>query len=218
MDKLAIYLVRHAESTWNAAGLWQGHLDPPLSDFGRSQARALATRLAGVEIDAILSSDLDRAVATAEPLAQAQRLKIERWPELREMNVGAWAGRPSAEVSNLFPGEWQAYQGQEDPKRGGGETQKELYERVWSAFERVLELASANEWRSIAITTHGGCVRSIACYVMGLTPPVGKPIPLLAPHNASISLMRRDNLGLRLETYNDTAHLQSTPRHTALDS
>ena len=65
-----LLLVRHGESTWNAARRWQGWADPPLSDLGRRQAVEAAARLADLDLgDRVVASDLRRAIETAELLA-----------------------------------------------------------------------------------------------------------------------------------------------------
>ena len=65
-----IYLIRHGQTDWNVEGRWQGNLDVPLGEIGYKQAQALADTLQDRPISAIYSSDLMRAVKTAEPLAQ----------------------------------------------------------------------------------------------------------------------------------------------------
>ncbi|UCE85487.1 MAG: histidine phosphatase family protein, partial [Deltaproteobacteria bacterium] len=104
MDAL---LIRHGQSTWNAAGRWQGQGDPPLSDAGRRQARALAGALAAARarFDALLSSDLARARETAAILGEALSLEPEIEPRLRERNVGSWSGRTRREIERSWPEE-----------------------------------------------------------------------------------------------------------------
>src|SRR3981081_4345324 len=68
-----LLLVRHGESTWNAARRTQGQLDPPLSDRGMAQAHEVANRLAGHAIAGFYSSDLTRARQTAGPIPSAGR-------------------------------------------------------------------------------------------------------------------------------------------------
>ena len=62
MGDPTFYLIRHAETQWNADGRWQGHGDPPLSARGRVQAAELATALTGQPVDLLVTSDLQRAL------------------------------------------------------------------------------------------------------------------------------------------------------------
>ena len=125
MAPTTILLARHGETDWNAVGRWQGHTDRPLTELGRRQAAELAERLADVELDAVYSSDLLRAVETAEPVAKRLGLPLQTLPELREVDVGTWAGLTRDEVAERFPdgfrrwSEWQT--GWED-----GETYDEM--------------------------------------------------------------------------------------------
>src|SRR5215467_961883 len=88
-----LLLVRHGESTWNAARRIQGQLDPPLSDRGMMQAREVGERLAGRRLVGFYCSDLVRARQTAEVIAGA--VGVEPQPEtgLREIALGAWEGK-----------------------------------------------------------------------------------------------------------------------------
>ncbi|HSJ96024.1 MAG TPA: histidine phosphatase family protein, partial [Myxococcota bacterium] len=70
-----LWLIRHAESAWNAMGLWQGHADPALSSRGIAQAEALARALVAEGIEGIVASDLRRARETARILADALGLQ-----------------------------------------------------------------------------------------------------------------------------------------------
>src|SRR3954449_70831 len=92
-DRLII--VRHGESTWNAEERLQGQLDPPLSDRGREQARALAGMVDGLPGERIVCSDLGRARQTAELMGVEPGRFDERW---REIDVGSWGGKTAAEV------------------------------------------------------------------------------------------------------------------------
>src|SRR5687767_6054434 len=90
-----LILVRHGESTWNAEELLQGQLDPPLSERGREQSRALAGPLERLPDERVICSDLGRARQTAELLGLRPARFDPRW---REIDVGAWGGRPAAEI------------------------------------------------------------------------------------------------------------------------
>lgn len=164
MAPTTILLARHGETDWNAVGRWQGHTDRSLTERGRRQAAELADRLANVEIDAVYSSDLLRAVETAEPVAKRLGLPLQTLPELREVDVGTWAGLTRDEVAERFPegfrrwSEWQT--GWED-----GETYDEMGERVVGA---ILRLAGEQEGGRILVVSHGGAIRALHAAAAGI--------------------------------------------------
>src|ERR687894_1848010 len=98
-----LLLVRHGESRWNARGRWKGWADPPLSDLGRAQAEAAAP--AAAPVDAVVSSDLQRARETAELMAavlEVDDVLVET--DLRERDVGDFTGLTRAEIEERWPG------------------------------------------------------------------------------------------------------------------
>ena len=98
-----ILLVRHGESEWNATRRWQGQADPPLTDLGRTQAAHAAAALGAV--DAIVTSDLQRASATAQVIADALGLDAPMIdPRLRERDAGEWSGLTREEIHDQWPG------------------------------------------------------------------------------------------------------------------
>lgn len=164
MAPTTILLARHGETDWNAVGRWQGHTDRSLTELGRRQAAELAERLADVELDAVYSSDLLRAVETAEPVAKRLGLPLQTLPELREVDVGTWAGLTRDEVAERFPdgfrrwSEWQT--GWED-----GETYDEMGERVVGA---ILRLAGEHPGERILVVSHGGAIRALHAAAAGI--------------------------------------------------
>jgi broad specificity phosphatase PhoE len=109
-----ILLVRHGQSEWNLSGRWQGQADPPLTDLGRSQARAAARSLGTV--DAIWSSDLQRAAETATILAGELGVgPVVVDPDLRERDAGEWSGLTRVEIDERYPGYLEPLVG-EDPE------------------------------------------------------------------------------------------------------
>ena len=89
-----LLLVRHGESTWNAASRWQGQADPPLSPFGERQAEDAGARLAEIAtITAVWASNLVRARRTGDLIAKHLGVaQVREEPRLRERDVGAWSG------------------------------------------------------------------------------------------------------------------------------
>ena len=98
-----ILMLRHGQSEWNALGRWQGQADPPLSELGERQAAAAADNLP--RFDAVVASDLDRAVQTATILAERAGLgPVRTDPALRERAAGEWEGLDRTQFEEAWPG------------------------------------------------------------------------------------------------------------------
>ncbi|MBX3270343.1 MAG: histidine phosphatase family protein [Sandaracinaceae bacterium] len=198
-------LIRHGESTWNACRRWQGQSDVPLSPRGRLEARALAARMFGEHFDHAYASDLERALETAAALGFASRPE----PRLREIDVGAWAGLTHDEVAERFADEVAALRAGAPVRIGGGESMDEFEARVDAAID---DLAASHEGARVLCVTHGGVVRALATRVLDAR---GRPSPLVGVGNTSVSAVVLDGDRLRLERYNDAAHLGRAERDSA---
>jgi probable phosphoglycerate mutase len=155
----AIWLIRHAESEWNALGLWQGQANPPLSQRGRAQAEALASKLRIARFDALVSSDLLRARETAEIVAQAIGLPLVCDARLRERNLGAWSGLTHAEIASRWPVDFARVQARDlDVRPGGGESIRDVALRARGCFE---DLARDGASGRIGVVAHGGVIRAL---------------------------------------------------------
>jgi probable phosphoglycerate mutase len=168
-----LILVRHGESTWNAEERLQGQLDPPLSERGREQSRALAAIVNGVPDERVVCSDLSRARETAELIGLHPGRFDERW---REIDVGSWGGRTAAEID--------AQGGELTNWRGGprtaedGEAWVAFAARVAGALDELI--AAGGPW---VVVCHGGCIRAAAAHVTG-----ADALRLGSPPNASATV------------------------------
>ncbi|MBW2270001.1 MAG: histidine phosphatase family protein [Deltaproteobacteria bacterium] len=154
-----MWLIRHAESIWNAEGRWQGQADPPLSDHGRRQAERLALRLADEGIALLVASDLHRAAETAAAVGRQLGIEVRPDLRLREIEAGHWSGLTHAEIE-ARDGAALAhfFSGDVDARAGGGESRREAAAR---ASQALGELAREAAGRGIAVVTHGGIVQSL---------------------------------------------------------
>ena len=150
-----LLLARHGETDWNRDGRFQGHADPPLNERGRAQARALALMLADEPLEAIYSSDLRRAFQTAQLVAVRKGLEVVLDPQLRERDIGHWAGLTRAEIEERFPDELRLWH---DGVVGCGESREALGERVVTVARRI---ASAHPGGQVLVVTHGGALRML---------------------------------------------------------
>jgi len=170
MAPTTILLVRHGETDWNAEGRIQGQTNSSLNERGREQARTLAEQLAGEQIDAVYSSDLDRARETAEILALRLDLPVVLDPALRERNFGSWEGRTVAELEELWPGAWERWRDGNEAE-GDVEDHLALAERIRGAISR---LAAAHPGGRILVVAHGGAMRVILMDADGIPYPGGR--------------------------------------------
>jgi broad specificity phosphatase PhoE len=152
-------LIRHGESTWNAAGRWQGHGDPPLSRRGQEQARLLANSLLDEGIEVIVSSDLRRAVETAGILGEAIGVQPHLDARLRELDVGGWTGLTREEIAARAGPALVEFES-DDPEApaGAGECRRDIAERVGIA---CADIAAAHAGRSVAVVAHLGVARAL---------------------------------------------------------
>lgn len=155
-----LFLVRHAESEWNAQGRWQGQGDPPLSERGRDEAARAAHRLRELfDGGPVVASSLRRALETAEIIAAELGLHpLHVEPELREVAVGEWTGLTRAEIEERFPAEWAALGAGTLEGFPGGETRRAFGERVVAALERLTE---QHRGRRVLVVTHGGAIHAL---------------------------------------------------------
>jgi broad specificity phosphatase PhoE len=168
MSGVELILIRHGESEWNVRGLWQGQADPPLTDRGRSQARAAVEAVSALEPVALYASDLVRAWETAEIVGRGLALEPQPEPRVREFHVGEWSGCTKAEIDTRWPGDYERFRNRElDFAPGGGETPRALMQRVDAALRDIAASHAAARATRVAVVTHGGVVRSLCGVVPG---------------------------------------------------
>lgn len=158
-------LVRHGETDWNATGRIQGQRDVPLNDAGRAQAAALARLLVEFAPDGIVSSDLGRAVATAQVIASATGAPLATDPRLREIDNGTWEGLTAAEVTAEAPWFPEAVRAGADFRRSAtGETAEEAGGRVAGLLR---DLAEIRQGQTTVVVGHGMALRVGLCLSLG---------------------------------------------------
>ena len=198
-----ILLIRHGQTSWNAAGRWQGHTDVPLNEVGREQARLLAQRLVAWPVAALYSSDLQRAAETAAIVGEALGLEPVQEQVWRERHGGAFQGLTGEEIAEEHPEAWAALQrGVVAPP--GGESSQALHERVTAAFDR---LVTRHRGEIVAVISHGGAMRALIAHVLQL--PTGRDPRISVRGNTGISVIEKvEERPPILVRLNDTGHLE----------
>ncbi|OFX35551.1 MAG: hypothetical protein A2Z07_08235 [Armatimonadetes bacterium RBG_16_67_12] len=208
MPSTTLYLLRHAETTWNAERRIQGTLDAPLSERGARQVRALVDALRDVRLSALYSSPLQRAMETAQPVVSAHALAVRVADGLREIDQGEWESRLLDEVRESDGARLQAWWASPDTVRmPGGETLGEVQRR---AMRSVFEIAAGHAGETVAAVGHGGVNKTILLALLGA--------PLasywrIRQHNACINVVEFDGDLTRIITLNETSHLRDDTWH-----
>lgn len=196
-------LVRHGETDWNTQARLQGHTDIALNARGLAQAQRLRQALAGEQLDAVYSSDLQRALVTAQAVAEATQAPLQPEPALRERAFGCFEGLTMDEVQARWPQQALRWR-QRDPGFGpdGGETLQDFHARCVAAAER---LAQRHAGGAIALVAHGGVLDSLyrAATRVALDAPRSWRMA-----NASLNRLLFAASGFTLVGWDDDAHLQ----------
>jgi probable phosphoglycerate mutase len=186
-DTRLLFVFRHGETDWNRAGRMQGSIDVPLNATGLAQAEALADRLRPLRLDAVLSSDLARAMTTARIVAEGLGLPLFPEPGLRETAVGEAEGLLWEEAKTRFgAGLTERWHSQDDVAFPGGETGFATRTRALAALRRFAE---AQPFRRIGVSTHGAMIRQLLKHAGQPTRGIG---------NAVLYVMHYEPAGNRL--------------------
>ncbi|MEO7152428.1 MAG: histidine phosphatase family protein [Burkholderiaceae bacterium] len=148
---MTIILVRHGETALNVDRVVQPAATP-LNAHGLAQAEAVARRFAGMGVGAILSSDLPRALATAQAIGSACGVAVQTTPLLHERNFGDWRGQPYDAIGHaVITG---------DVAPPNGESAAQFAERVARAFETAVRLRATLP-APLVVVTHGLVIRAM---------------------------------------------------------
>jgi len=193
---------RHGRTTWNAEQRFQGQTDIPLDETGVAQAVRAAKALARLRPAVIVSSDLTRARATAEHLAELTDVPVRDDPDLRETFAGEWEGLTRPELEERFGSQLAQWAAGADVRPGGGETRVEVAARVVAAVRRAL--IQVGEGETLVVATHGGAARAGIGALLELPPEHWAALGVLT--NCAWSVLQENVTGFgpgwRLQEYN----------------
>ena len=199
-----ITAVRHGETAWNRDTRIQGSLDIALNATGQWQARQLAHALADEPPCAIYSSDLQRALATAQAVAERTAAPLHLAPGLRERRFGIFEGRTFADIEAELPEHARRWRQREpDYAPEGGETLLQLRERVLHTTDT---LAARHPCEHIVLVAHGGVLDVL--YRAATRQELQAPRTWLLGNAAINRLLWTPGHGLSLVGWGDTQHLE----------
>ncbi len=209
MNPTRIYLVRHGATQLTAENRFSGAVGVDLSDEGRQQAELLGERLRRDRIDAIYSSNLSRAIDTANLIGARCNLTTTIVDALGEIRHGHWEGLTRAEVEERFPGEYEAWE--QDPftyAPEGGESGVAVLARALPALRAIV---TAHPGQNVVIVSHKATIRLLLSSLLGFDPRGYRDRLDQAPACLNV-LDFRDNVHVRLMLFNDTTHYSERPR------
>jgi broad specificity phosphatase PhoE len=199
-----IIFIRHGETVWNTEGREMGQLDSALTARGMQQAEAIAERLRGMVFSMLYSSDLGRAIKTAECISRHTGHRVQKDIGLRERHMGIFQGLTRAEMAARYPNEWASYNSAEKftyviPT---GESQKQRLARSVEVMDR---LADKHPDETIVVVSHGGILRGFFEHVLGLEPGNEHRFKR---RNATFNSFTKKEGHWSLEVWGDASHLE----------
>lgn len=199
---IELWLVRHGESEGNAARMWVGHGDSPLSARGKAQAASFANRLRahGTRFDRVVSSDLSRARDTAAAFATP-----ETDADFREINIGTWDGRSVQEISRRQKVDLDAARSNPDFRVGGAESWNDVWARIEPGLEKLV-VSTPTGGRTL-LAAHGGVIAlTVARLCSKVLLPMQSGFDRI--QNTSVTVLGFDNWGQAplVHVFNDVDH------------
>jgi len=196
-----IIFIRPGETDWNKQERWQGWVATPLNAHGREQAEALARFLRTIGMSALYTSDLRRAVQTAEILSRVGEFDTIPDERLRERSIGDWQGLTLDEMRSWYADEYAAMLKDADTYRvPGGESREDVRVRMKAAFEDVLK---QERGETVGILTHTTALKVLMEDLF----PGYNPLTVNLG-NTSVTTMRRRDDGWKLIAVDDCLHLE----------
>jgi len=197
-----ICFIRHGETDWNVGKRIQGQTDIALNETGHSQAMAMSFNAGHYDFNAIYSSDLERAFATANMIAQRRGLEVKKLPLLRERHYGIFQGITAEEGLQLYLQAHAYYKARDlEYDFETGESMLSFAERVGSAVDHIVRHHSGE---TIAAVSHAGVLDII--YRKSTGRPLHTPRDFAVP-NCALNWFRFDGHGWHLEAWDDHHHL-----------
>lgn len=206
---LTIYFLRHGQTQFSRDDSFCGSgLDPELTHEGMQMAAAFAAAYRATPWAAIYSSNLQRAIRTAQPLCYALAVKPQIRPELREIGYGKWEGLSKSEVDHQYHDDyvsWLADPAWHSPT--AGEPAVEIERRGLGVVEDIRKQFSDG---NVLVVSHKATIRIILCSLLGID--VGRFRYALACPVGSVSIVEFTLNGPSLRTLADRSHLSESLR------
>ncbi|MDZ4768671.1 MAG: histidine phosphatase family protein [Chloroflexota bacterium] len=200
MSVRRIIFFRPGETNWNREGRWQGWVAAPLNEQGRHQTEALAKYVRNIGMTALYTSDLRRAIQTADMLAQPLGFAPTPDARLRERSIGSWQGLTLEEMELWYPDDYATMLTNIDEYRiPGGESRNDVRVRVMAALDEIMASASHE---TIGILSHTTAIKIMLAALV----PSYDPLYVELDNTSVTTIHRRDDQWM-IAAVNDRMHL-----------
>ena len=208
---LRVLLVRHGQTEWNAGSCvgehFRGRIDIGLNATGIAQARSVAAYLAPLQVRAVYTSPLKRALDTARPIAQAHGLDVTPLPGLLDIHYGQWGGRSLDEVAAQWPELYRLWKTMPHLVQiPGGESLDDVRRRVSEGLEQVF---AGHDRQIVVLVGHQVVNKVLICKVLGLD---NSAFWRIRQDTGCINRFDYDSASFILLTLNELCHLPAQPR------
>ena len=197
-----LILVRHGRTAWNKEPRFRGQADIPLDEADMAQARATAERLSEYPVAAVYSSPLIRAMATAQPIAQKQGIKVQPHNGLIDINFGKLQGLPPQQVREQDADLLDSWL--KTPHKvtfPDGESLNDVRDRFTNALN---ELTARHANETVVLLSHMVALKVALCVVLGLD---NSHFWQIAQNTCAINIVSAENGNYIIKLINDTCHL-----------
>ncbi|MGL5751672.1 MAG: histidine phosphatase family protein [Paraclostridium sp.] len=198
------YIVRHGQTNWNILGKTQGHGNSDLTAKGIEQAQELAESIVNYPIDYIYSSDLGRAVETADILGEKLNINVQKTEALREMGFGEWEGLLIDEIKSVYADVYNTWRNEPHLVQiPGGETLHLIKDRVDSFIKDINEKCDN---KHILLVTHSVTVRVM---LLAFLDSGMENIYRIKQDNTALNIVEYRDYGPVIIKMNDTSHIKN---------
>ena len=199
---MEVLLIRHGETEWNRELVFRGRADMPLSERGHEQARLLGEHLAGVKIDAVYSSPLQRAVQTAQPVADGQKIDVVTGEAIVDVDFGKWTGLSRDEVKDKYPESFRKWHSDPlDMIFDSGDSMTQVAKRSREYLNGLV----TGDYQRVAVVTHRVIIKMLLVSILEAR---GKAFWSLQFDTCSISAIEGTGNGWSVKYLNYTDHLK----------
>ncbi len=206
---LNLYLLRHGETFYSRTGGFCGDLDAELTPEGMQMAKAFADAYRSLAWTAVYVSPMKRTIATAKPLCDAIGLEMQLRDGLKEIAYGQWEGQTAEFVKQNYADDyvrWLTEPAWNPPT--GGETATQIASRASLVISEIGQKCPVG---NVLVVSHKATIRIILCSLLGID--LGRYRARISALAASVSMVRFDVHGPRLESLGDRSYMDESLRN-----